>query len=100
MIDEEGTPLLYSLDGDRGIAGPPPGAAKRCGMIVVGFGSNQIAVGGAAPEVSATRVKVRASQRAERSDEVAWFVTVKSGTGKFEEKFVERLLRLRRISTV
>jgi hypothetical protein len=69
-------------------------------MIVVGFGSNQIAVGSTAPEVSATRVKVRASQGAERSDEVAWFVAVKSSTGKFEEKFVERLLRLRRIGAI
>ena len=69
-------------------------------MIVVGFGSNQIAIGRTAPEVSATRVKVSASQRAKRSDEVAWFVTVKSSTGKFEEKLVERLLRLRRIGAI
>ncbi len=100
MIDEEGTPLLYGLDGNRGIAGAPAGATKRCGVVIVSFGADQIAVGSTAPEVSATGVKVSAGQGAERSDEVAWIVAVKSGTGKFEEKFMERLLRLRRIGAI
>ena len=100
VIDEHGTPLLHGLDGNRGIAGTPAGATKRCGVIVVGFGSNEIAVGRTAPEVNATRVKVSASQGAKRSNEVAGFVAVKSSTGKFEEKFMERLLRLRRIGAV
>jgi hypothetical protein len=69
-------------------------------MIVVGFGSDQIAVGRTAPEVSATGVKVSASEGAESSNEVVWFVAVKSSAGKFEEKFVKRLLRLRRIGAI
>jgi hypothetical protein len=100
VIDEKRTTLLHCLHGDRGVAGASADATKRFSMIGVGFCSDQIPVGGAAPEIGATGVKEGASQGTERRNELAGLGAVESGPGKFEEKLVERLLILRRLAAV
>ena len=64
-------------------------------MVAVGFGPDEIAIGGAAPKISAAGMEKGASEGAEGPDELAGIVALESGAGKFQEKLLESLLKLR-----
>ena len=98
MIDEKGTTLLNRIHGDRCITGPPADATKGFGLIGVGLRSDEFTVGGATPKVGAAGTEEGASEGAEGPDELAGIGALKSGPGKLQEKFLERLVRLRRVA--
>jgi hypothetical protein len=98
VIDEKGAPLLHRIHGDRRITGAPADAEKGVGLIGVGFGSDEFAVGRATPKVGAAGMEEGAGEGAERSDELAGIAALKSGAGKLQEKLLEGLVRLRRVS--
>jgi hypothetical protein len=68
---------------------------KARGLVAVGFGSNQFAFAGEAQKIGATSAEESSGQPAEREDELARIITLKSRAGKLEEKPLERLLRMR-----
>ena len=98
MIDEKGTTLLDRIHGDRRITGAPADATKGLGLVGVGLGSDELTVSGAAPKVGAGGMEEGASEGAEGPDEVAGIGALKGGTGKLQEKLLERLVRLRRVA--
>jgi hypothetical protein len=98
MIDEKGTTLLDRIHGDRCITRTPADATKGLGPIGVGLSSNELAVGGTTPKVGAAGMEEGASECAEGPYELAGIAALKSGTGKLQEKLLERLVRLRRIA--
>lgn len=98
MIDEKGTPLLDRIHGDRRIPGAPADAAKGLGPLGVGLRSDELTVRGATPKVGSARLKEGASTGAKGPDQVARIGALKRGPGKLQEKLLERLVRLRRIT--
>src|ERR1700674_3233452 len=97
VIYEKGAALLYHIHGDGYISGAPSDASKRFCQVGVGFGTNQFAVG-KTPEVGATGAEKGAGKSAERREELARLTALKSSPGKFVEKLLESLLRLRRVA--
>src|SRR5208282_2973728 len=101
VVEEERATFLHRFNGDRGrdgcITEPQPRATKRLGMIAFSFGSGQLAIGGVIPKVGAAGMEKGARQHAERPDEMAGIAALKSGPGKLLKKFLESLLRLRRV---
>lgn len=65
-------------------------------MVAVGFGSDEVTVGGTTPKISAAGLKEDPRERAKGADEMAVIGALKRGAGKFQKKLVERLVRLRR----
>ena len=98
MIDEKGTTHLNRIHGDRCITGPPADATKGFGLIGVGLGSDELTVRGATPKVGSARLEEGSSKGAKGPDQLAGIGALKSGPGKLQEKFLERLVRLRRIA--
>jgi hypothetical protein len=98
MIDEKGTALLDRIHGDRRITGAPADAAKGLGLVGVGLCSDELTVGGATPKVGSAGVEEGTSEGAEGPYELAGIGALKSGPGKLQEKFLERLVRLRRVA--
>jgi hypothetical protein len=98
MIDEKGATPLNRIHGDRCITGASADATKGLGLVGVGLGSDELAVGGATPNVGSAGMEEGASKGAERPDELAGIGALKSGPGKLQEKLLERLVRLRRIA--
>jgi hypothetical protein len=66
-------------------------------MFAVGFGSGEFTVGGATPKVDVAGMEEGASKGAKRPDEMAGIAALKSRPGKLQKKFLESLLRLRRV---
>jgi len=98
MIDKKGTTLLNRIHGDGCITGAPADATKGLGLVGVGLCSDEFTVGGATPKVGAAGMEESASKGAEGLDELAGVGALKSGSGKLQEKLLERLVRLRRIA--
>ena len=98
MIDEKRAMVLQGIDGDKGVGGQHAGAAKGCGLIGVGLGADEGAVGGKIPEISAAGMKVRTGEGAKEAKELGGIVDLERGVGKFQEKVLERLVRLRRVA--
>jgi hypothetical protein len=102
VVEEDGAALLDGLHGDRRgdgfIAGAEACATKGAGLVAIGFGAKQIAVGTASPKVSCAGLKEDARLCAEGTDELAGIGALKSGTGKLEKKFLERIVRLRQVA--
>ena len=98
MIDEKGTTLLNRVHGDRCITGASADATKGLGLVGVGLSSDELTVGGATPKVGSAGMEEGASEGAEGPDQLAGLGALKSGPGKLQEKFLERLVRLRRIA--
>ncbi len=71
-------------------------AAKGLGVVAVGFGSDEVTVGGTTPKISAAGMKEKASKRAKRADELGGSGALKGGARKLQKKLVESLVRLRR----
>lgn len=69
---------------------------KGLGEVAVGFGSDEVTVGGTTPKVSAAGMKEKPGDRAKRADELAGGGALKGGAGKFHKKLVESLVRVRR----
>jgi hypothetical protein len=67
-------------------------------LVAVGLGSDEFTVGGATPKVGAAGVEEGAGESAERQDELAGIVALKSGPGKLQEKLLESLVRLRQVA--
>jgi hypothetical protein len=98
--------LQHSVHGDGCITGTPADATKGLSLIGVavavaiaigvGFGSDEFAIGSATPEVGAASLEEGTSKGAKGSDELTGITALKSGSGKLQEKFLERLVRLRR----
>ena len=72
-------------------------AAKGLGLVAIGFGADELAVGGAAPKVGAAGLEEGAREGAERADKLAGIAALKSGPGKLQEQLLESLVRLRRV---
>ena len=72
-------------------------ATKGLGLVAIGFGPDELAVGGAAPKVGAAGVEEGASEGAEGPDKLAGIAALKSGPGKLQEQLLESLVRLRRV---
>jgi hypothetical protein len=102
VVEEEGaTPLnRFNSDGwgDRWITSAQAQATKGLGVVAVGFGSDELTVGGATPKVGAAGMEEGASEGAEGQDELAGIAALESGPGKLLEKLLENLLRLRRFA--
>ena len=98
MIDEKWAALLHHIHGDGYIASAPSDATKRLCLDCIGFGTDEFPVD-KVPEIGATGAEEDAGKGAERREELARFAAVKSGSGKFEEKLLKSLFRLRRVAT-
>jgi hypothetical protein len=102
VVQEDWATFLNRFNGDgwrnRWITGAQARAAKRFGLIAVGFGASKLAVGGTIPKVGAAGMEEGASEDAERPDEMAGIAALESGLGKLQKKFLESLVRLRRVS--
>jgi hypothetical protein len=85
------------LKGEGDIAGAQAHATKGLGLVAVGFSSDELTVGGAAPKVGAADMEEGASDGAEGPDELAGIAALEGGPGKLQEKFLEGLVRLRRV---
>ncbi|MBZ5663850.1 MAG: hypothetical protein LAO30_04545 [Acidobacteriia bacterium] len=96
-MDEKGAALLRRLHGNGRIPGAPFEATKGRSVVRIGFGSDQFSVGRATPEISAAGLEEGAGKRAKGPDELRGIAVMKSGSGKFKEKLLERLVRLRRV---
>jgi hypothetical protein len=103
VVQEERATFLNRFNGDGWRNGWIPSAqaraAKRFGLIAVGFSPGKLAVGGIIPKVGAAGMEETASEDAERPDEMAGIAALKSGLGKLQKKLLERLVRLRRVPT-
>jgi hypothetical protein len=100
--------LPHCIHGDGWITGTPADATKGLSLIGVavavavaiavgvGFGSDEFAIGSATPEVGAAGLEEGTSKGAKGSDELTGITALKSGSGKLQKKFLERLVRLRR----
>jgi hypothetical protein len=101
VVEEERATFLDCFNGDRWrngwITGPQARASKRLGMIAVSFGSGELTVRGATPKVDVTGMEKGACEDAERPDEMVGIAALKGGLGKLQKKFLESLLRLRRV---
>jgi hypothetical protein len=64
-------------------------------FIAVGFGANQLPVGGVAPEVGSAAAEEGSCETAKRKNQLAGIVALKRGAGQFEQKLLERLVRMR-----
>lgn len=71
-------------------------ATKGLGEVAVGFGSDEVTVGGTTPKVSAAGMKEKTGESAKRADELAGSGVLKGGAGKLQKKLAESLVRLRR----
>jgi hypothetical protein len=98
LIDEKGATLLHRIQGNGGIAGAPANATEGLDLRAIGFGSDEFAVGGKPPKISAASVKIGAGESAKRQDELTGIVVVKCGPGKLQEKLLESLVRVRRVA--
>ena len=98
MINEKRAALLHHIHGDGYIACAPTDATKRLCLGGIGFGADEFPVG-KAPEIGATGAEEGAGKSAERREELARLAAVKSGSGKFEEKLLKSLFRLRRVAS-
>ena len=98
MIDEKGAALLHRIHGDGRIAGAPADATKGFGVVAVGLGSDELAVGGKTPKVSAAGTEVGASEGAKGTDQLAGIVVMKSSPGKLQKELLESFVRLRRVA--
>jgi hypothetical protein len=97
MVEEEGATTPNRFHGDGWIPGAQAHATKGLSLVAVGFGSDELTVGGATPKVGAAGMEEGASKGAEGQDELAGIAALKSGPGKLQEKLLESLLRLRRV---
>lgn len=97
MIDEKSTPFLHRIHGNGSISRAARGSAKGVGMVGIGFGTDEFAISGAAPEICAAGMEESASEGAEGLDELAGIAALKRGARKLQQKFLESLLRLRRV---
>jgi hypothetical protein len=101
-VEKEGATSLHRLNrdgwGDGWIREAQADATKGRSLIAVGFGSDEITVGGATPEVSAAGMEEGARENAKGPDELAGIAALKSGLGKLKEKLLESLVRLRRVA--
>ena len=97
VIDEKGAASLHRFKGNRCIPGAPANATKGVGIIGIGFSSDQFAVGGSAPIIGTAGTEEGARNHAKRTNQVAGIAGLKSGTREFQKKFLECLLRVRRI---
>ena len=112
VVEEEGTAALNRVHGDgwrvgrtvrwgvgrdiRRYCGGQAETTKRLGEVAVGFGSDEVTVGGTTPKVSAAGMKEETGESAKRADELAGSGALKGGAGKFQKELVESLVRLRR----
>jgi len=97
VIHEEGAALLNRIHGDGCVTGAPADAAKGFDIVGVGFGSDELTVGGTTPKVSTAGMKEGASEFTERPDELAGIGALKSGPGELQKKPLKGLVRLRRV---
>jgi len=97
VVEEEGATTPNRFHGDGWIPGAQAYATKGLSLVAVGFGSDELTVGGATPKVGAAGMEEGASEGAEGQDELAGIAALKSGPGKLQEKLLESLLRLRRV---
>jgi len=97
-IDEKGAPLLHRVHGDGCIANPPADAAKGLGLVEFGvsFGSDELTVSGETPVVRAAGPKEDPCEGTKRPYQLGGIDALESSPGEFEEKLLERLVRLRR----
>jgi hypothetical protein len=83
VVEEERAAFLHRFQGDRGrgrrIAGAQACAAKRLGLIAVGFGPGQLTARGIIPKIGSAGLEERPRQDAERPDEMARIAALKSG---------------------
>src|SRR5208337_1530430 len=98
MIDEKGATLLNRVHGDGCITGAPADTTKGLGLIGIRFGSNELTVGRTTPKVGAAGLEEGSGEGAEGPEELAGIAALKSRPGKFQEKLLERLVRLRRFA--
>jgi hypothetical protein len=63
--------------------------------MTIGFDSDQFSIRCVTPKVSTAGAEESPGEATEEDEELAWIVDVKSGTREFEEKSLERLLRMR-----
>ena len=96
-MNEKGATLLHRLQGNGRIPSLPSDTPKGLRLVRIGFGSDQFSVGRATPEISAAGLEEGAGKRAKGPDELRGIAVMKSGSGKFKEKLLERLVRLRRV---
>jgi hypothetical protein len=94
VVEEEGATPLNRFNGDGWTTGAH--VTKTLGMVAVGFGSDELTVGGTTPKVGAAGMEEGAGEGAEGQDELAGIAALESGPGKIAEKLLEGLLRLRR----
>ena len=73
-------------------------ATKGLGLVAIGFGTDELTVGGATPKVSAAGMEEGASAGAEGMNELTRIAALKNGPGKLQEKLLKSLVRLRRVS--
>jgi hypothetical protein len=64
-------------------------------FIAVGFSADQFPVSGVAPEVNSAGAEEGSGKTAKRKNELAGIVALKRGAGQFEQKLLERLVRMR-----
>jgi hypothetical protein len=98
VVEEEGAMPLNRFNGDGWITGAQAHATKGLGLVAVGFGSDELTVGGATPKVGAAGMEEGASEGGEGQDELAGIAALESGPGKLQEKLLESLVRLRRVA--
>jgi len=98
VVEEDGATPLNRLHGDGWITGAQVKPTKGLGLVAIGFGPDELTVGGAAPKIGAAGMEEGASAGAEGSDELAAIAALKSGPGKLQEKLLKGLVRLRRVS--
>jgi hypothetical protein len=87
---------LHRFQGDGRISGLQTQPAKSLRTETVGFGSNQPALESPTPEVCAAGLKELTGETAKRLDDLARLAALKSGSRKFQQKLLKRLVRGRR----
>jgi|ERR1700683_3527408 len=102
VLNQNRNAALHDLDGNRwfcsGIAGAQPHTTKRLRLIAIRFGSDQVSIRASTPKVGSAGVEKGTRQYAERLDQTARIVALKSSPRKIEEKFLEGNVRLRRVA--
>jgi len=97
VINEKGAALFGRIQGDRDIPCAPANAAKRFGVLGVGFSSDHFAIAGTGPIVGAAGAKKSTAEHTKGLDQLAGIAALKGSPGKFQKKPLEGLLRLRRV---
>jgi hypothetical protein len=95
VIDEDRAPVLCRFQGYRSIARLQSETAKTLGLKAIGFRADQSTFRSPPPKIDTARLKKLARRAAKGLDELTGLTALKGGVREFEEKFLERLIRMR-----